>query len=151
MCGTIELGHRCATSVLDNVECNYFNENAWIQKIHYNDVIMGAMASQITSLTIVYSKVYSGADQREHQSSESLASVRGIHRGPVNSPHKWTVTRKRFPFDDVIMNSIVICESVELLLFRWWLGLVKNCWRVTNWTHGDQVLRRMYWSPSSIL
>ena len=43
---------------------------------HYNDVIMGALASQITSLTIVYSTVYSGADQRKHQSSASLAFVR---------------------------------------------------------------------------
>ena len=70
---------------------------------HYNDVIMGAIASQITSLTIVYSTVYSGADQRKHQSSVSLAFVRGIHRSPVNSPHKWPVTRKMFQFDDVIM------------------------------------------------
>ena len=71
--------------------------------IHYDDVIMGAIASQITSLTIVYASVYSGADQSKHQSSASLAFVWGIHRGPVNSPHKWPVTRKMFPFDDVIM------------------------------------------------
>ena len=63
----------------------------------------GTMASQITSLIIVYSTVYSGADQRKHQSSASLAFVRGIHRWPVNSPHKWSVTRKMFPFDDVIV------------------------------------------------
>ena len=56
---------------------------------HYGDVIMGTMASQITSLTIVYSTVYSGADIRKHQSSASLAFVWGIHRSPVNSPHKW--------------------------------------------------------------
>ena len=66
----------------------------------HNDVIMGAIASQITRLTIVYSIVYSDADQRK-QSSASLAFVRGIHRGP----HKWPVTRKMFPFDDVIMNN----------------------------------------------
>ena len=64
---------------------------------------MGTIASQITSLTIVYSTVYSDADQRKHQSSASLAFVRGIHRGPVNSPHKWPVTRKMFSFYDVIM------------------------------------------------
>ena len=58
---------------------------------------------KITSLTIVYSTVYSGADQRIHQSSASLAFVRGIHRRPVNSPHKCPVTQKMFPFDDVIM------------------------------------------------
>ena len=50
---------------------------------HYSDAIMGAMASQITSLTIVYSTVYSGADLRKHQSSASLDFVRGIHRWPV--------------------------------------------------------------------
>ena len=71
---------------------------------HYDDVTMSLMASQITSLTIVYSTVYSGADQRKHQSSASLALVWGIHRGPVNSRHKWPVTRKMFPFDEVIMD-----------------------------------------------
>ena len=71
---------------------------------HYCDVMMGTITSQITSLTIVCSTVYSGADQRKHQSSASLAFVWGIHRGSVNSPHKWPVTRKMFPFDDVIMS-----------------------------------------------
>ena len=70
---------------------------------HYTDVIMGSVASQITSLTIVFSAIYPGADQRKHQSSASLAFVWGIHPWPVNSPHKWPVTRKIFPFDDVIM------------------------------------------------
>ena len=50
------------------------------RRIHYDDVIMGTIASEITSLTIVYSIDYSGADQRKHQSSASLAFVRGIHR-----------------------------------------------------------------------
>ena len=76
---------------------------------HCSDVIMNTTASQITGLKIVYSTVYSGTDQRKHQSSASLAFVRGIHRGPVNSPHKGSVTRKMFPFDDVIMNSNVAC------------------------------------------
>ena len=70
---------------------------------HYIDVIMGAMASQITNLVIVYSTVCWGTYQRKHQSSASLAFVRGIHRWSVNSPHKWPVTRKMFLFDDVIM------------------------------------------------
>ena len=71
---------------------------------HYSDVIMGATGSKSTSLTIVYSAVYSDADQRKHQGSASLAFVWGIHRWPVNSPHKWPVTRKMFPLDDVIMD-----------------------------------------------
>ena len=78
------------------------NNNPLYAELHYNDVIMGTIASQITSLTIVYSIVYSDADQRKHQSYASLAFVReftGIHRGP----HKWPITRKMFPFDDVIM------------------------------------------------
>ena len=68
---------------------------------------MSEMASQITSLSIVCSTIDSGADQRKHQSSASLAFVQEIHRWPVISPHKGPVTRKMFPFDDVIMiNSI---------------------------------------------
>ena len=67
--------------------------------------IMDAIASQMTRLTIVFSTVYLDTDKRKHQSSASLAFVRGIHRRPVNSPHKWPVTRKMFPFDDVIMKS----------------------------------------------
>ena len=78
---------------------------------HYNDVIMGAIASKITSLTIVYSTVYSGTDQRKYQSSASLAFVHGIHRWSVNSPHKWQVTRKMFPFGDVIMTAMVLIVS----------------------------------------
>ena len=77
---------------------------------HDSDVIMGVMASQITSLTIVYSTVYSGADQRKHQSFATLAFVRGIHRWPGNSPHKWPVTRKMFPFDDGII-LVWSCQS----------------------------------------
>ena len=63
---------------------------------------MGAMVPQVTGLTIVYSTIYSGVDQAKHQSSASLAFVRGIHRWPVNSPHKG-LARKMFPYDDVIM------------------------------------------------
>ena len=72
---------------------------------HYNDVIMSLVASQITVASIVYSTVCSDADQRKHQRSASLAFVRGIHRWPVNSPHKGPVTRKMLPFDDVIIIS----------------------------------------------
>ena len=75
------------------------------QRWHYSDVIVSAIESQITSITVVNSTVYSGADQRKHQSSASLAFVEGIHRSPVNSPHKGPVTRKMFPFDDVIMKN----------------------------------------------
>ena len=84
------------------------------QDWHYRDVIMGEIASQITSLKIVYSTVYSDADQRKHQSSASLAFVRAIHRGPVNSPHKWPVTRKMFPFDDVIMVAKILATNFVL-------------------------------------
>ena len=101
--------------------------------IHYGDVIMGAIASQITSLTIVYPAVYSDADQRKHQSSVSLAFVRRIHRGPVNSPHKWPVTLKMFPFDDVIMQMETFSDKGQWrgalefsLIWVWINGSVNN-------------------------
>ena len=75
---------------------------------HYSDIIMGAMASQITRVPIVYATVCSDAYQSKHKSSASLAFVRGIHRSPMTPPppphtHKWPVTRKMFPFHDVIV------------------------------------------------
>ena len=91
--------------------------------IHYRDIIMGAMASQITSLTIVYSTVYSGANQRKHQCFASLGFLRGTQRSPVNSPHKWPVTRKMCPFDDVIM-LIVRSKNVK----PWSNGFTYNNW-----------------------
>ena len=97
---------------------------------HYSDVRMGTIASQITSLTIVYSTVYSDADQRKHQSSASLAFVRGIHRGPVESPHKWPVTRKMFPFDDVIM--VTVAESAMIIYVD---AIARWCKRLTNISH----------------
>ena len=89
---------------------------AWIWIYHNNDVIMGKIASQITSLTIIYSIVYPDADQKKHQSSASLAFVWGFHRGPVNSPLKWPVTRNFFPFDDVIMYKYSVYMWTKFVL-----------------------------------
>ena len=72
-------------------------------RFHYNDVTMSAVTSQITVISTVCLNVYSGAHQRKHRSSSSLAFGRGIHWWPVDSPHKGPATRKMFPSDDVIM------------------------------------------------
>ena len=108
------------------------HKNRWLlMKIeHYNDVIMGAMASQITSLTIVYSTDYSGVDQRKHQSFASLAFVGGIHRGPVNSPHEGPVTRKMISFDDVIMRICMATSSCLTIITSMYIhidGSVHDC------------------------
>ena len=108
------VAHYCIFTVID-LEFDLIEDNLKVMSYgvsvitltYYNDVIMGAISSQITSPTIVYSIVYPDADQRKHQSWVSLAFVRGIHRGPGNSPHKWPVTRKFFPFDDVIMVQTI--------------------------------------------
>ena len=99
--------------------------NLWCHQ-HYSDVIMSTVASQISSLTIVNSLVYSGADQRKHQSSASLAFVRGIHRWPVNSPHKWPVTREMFPIDDVIMMTREL-DSWQLMVCISLMFFCANC------------------------
>ena len=82
---------------------------------HYCDVMINTIASQITTLTFVYLTVNSGTDQRKHQSSASLAFVRGIHRRPMNSPHKGPVTRKMFPFDDVIMSRFTLIKQTVVV------------------------------------
>ena len=120
---------------------------------HYSDVIMGAIASLITNLTTVYSTVYSDADQRKHQSHASLAFVWGIHRGPMNSPHKWPVTRKMFPFDDVIIYTIIaIFKSFKLYYVRHSAHQQKTYRYLFQWTarvtrqHGQR--NSGYYSPS---
>ena len=86
---------------------------------HYSEVIMSAMASQITSLMLVYSTVYSGPDQRKHRSSASLAFVWGFHWWLVNSLHKGPVMRKMFPFDDVIMYKLVVLCCWYIISCHW--------------------------------
>ena len=118
--------------------------------MNYNsDVIMCAIASQITSLTIVHSTVYSGEDQRKHQSSASLASVWGIHRWPMNSPHKRPLTRKLFPYDDVIMilcpfiyGCLLICcelkQSVLWNLITTILFILSELYRTNQCSKGSK-------------
>ena len=85
--------------------CEHQNSTHTLTMNHYSDATMSAMASQITSPTIVHSDIYSGTNQRKHQNSTSLVFVWRIHQWPVNSLPKWPVTRKMFPFDDVSMDS----------------------------------------------
>ena len=97
---------------------------------HYSDVIRTAMASQITSVAIVYSIVYSGADQRKHRSFVSLAFVRAIHRWPVYSPHKGPVTGKFFHLMTSSWPTLVenYLSQSSLSRFRYFRG---TCCRIT--------------------
>ena len=72
---------RQVTNLLLNQRWPILLTHRWVLIKHFRDVIMGAMASQITSLIIVYSTVYWGTDRRKHQCSASLAFVEGIHTG----------------------------------------------------------------------
>ena len=139
---------------------------------HYNGVTVSAMASQFTSLATVYSTVYSGADQTKHQSSASPAPVRGNHRWAVNSPRKGPVTRKMFPFDDVIMSNghirgklnggirLAFFPRIAVILWRTLLAAyfdhfaaLKKCWKAMkkcptgSWLQNSKV----YFSPTKIL
>ena len=100
---------------------------------------MSAIASPITSLMIVCSTVYSGADQRKHRSSASLAFVREIHRWSVNSPHKGPVTREMFPFDGVIIMFTHLHDSS---------GPCPPFALVTHW-NGNIILKKL--SPPAAL
>ena len=119
--------HNSASSItLETETLGFRNEHhSFNTTWHYGDVMMRVMASQITSLTIVYSTVYSCVDQRKHQSSASLAFVKGIRRWPVISQRKGPVSRKMFPLDEVIM---VLFSPV---VFLHWYHLY---WLVTETT-----------------
>ena len=102
--------------------------------VHCNDVVMGVIASQITSCTVVYSTAYSKRRSKKTPNSASPTFVKGIHRWMMNSPHRWPVTRKMFPFGDVIMiirlgscmstpqHQAILLTNVDLsAIEEWWL------------------------------
>ena len=92
---------------------------------HYSDVIMNMMGSQITSVSIVCSTVGSCADQRKHERSASLAFVKGIHRSPLNSPHKRSVTRKCFhSMTSSCTAEILLHMKLSLLKYFWFRSLL---------------------------
>ena len=102
---------RKRAKIMSNLAVNSvpaYGSNLWPEWWHYNDIIMSVMVSQITGLTIACATVYSGVDQRKHQSSALLAFVRGIDRWPVNTLHKGPVPQKIIPFDDVIMTKFTL-------------------------------------------
>ena len=91
--------------------------------------------------------VYSDADQRKHQSSASLAFVRGIHRGPVNSQRKWPVTRKMLPFDDVIISmsqiwrALFVCLEIDLISPTHLVNIIR-IWRVFAFSRRKKIIQR---------
>ena len=112
----------------------------WTQQLedvrHYNAVIMSTMAAQLTSLAIVYSTVYSGADQRKNQTSTLLAFLLGIHRWPVNSFAQWASNAEIFPFDDVftiyMKPNICILTQHNHEQYGRWSALLPTGWELTD-------------------
>ena len=86
---------------------------------------------------------------KKRQSSASLAFVRGIHRWPVNSPHKGPVTRKMFPFDDVITNKIhqntIKCKPCVI---KGYTACIERVMLPTGWRDTHHVMIRCMSSPN---
>ena len=115
--------------------------------VYYSEVIKSAMASRITGISIVCSTVCWGADQWKHQSSASLAFVRGIHRSPVNPPHKWPATRKVFPFDDVIMWYYTNSLRIAFLALKSIMQLSHNDFPSTEiWNDLKNMVKQLPWA-----
>ena len=115
----------------------------WTLQWHH----MSAVASQITGISTVCSSICSGADQRKHQSSVSLAFMRGIHWWPVDYPHRRPVTQKMFPFQDSIMNLkwrrlIVAAQSIIWKENHWQL------YRCIFWKNMFDMFRSELWGNS---
>ena len=138
--------HNQYTMIVGGLSMERISNHGFIVSVsHYNDIITNAMAFQITGDWIVCSTASSGVDQRKHQLSVSLAFVSGIHRWPVDSPHKGPVTRKMFPFDDVIMgkfNSQDSCDVYVPYSFQRRAAIVQtNCWVIRHMSLPQNVRR----------
>ena len=110
-----------------------------VEKCHYSDATIGSMAPQITGVLIVCLTVCSGTYQRKHQ---RLAFVMGIYRWPGDFPHKGPVTRKMFPFDDVIMTKLINWTVSTVRKMAWKLNTGNSRWI-------DKVIWMSYFVPFS--
>ena len=135
----VNMGQLCAVCFSVGIQPLTITKNSPDDHLLYNDVIMSAMATQITSMTIVCSAVCSDSHQRKHQRSASLAFVWGIHWWPVNSPHTGPVTRK-IPFHEVIMYSMVNTaplsidtKSLEIPLWWYWADELDDAKSTRTW------------------
>ena len=113
---------------------------------------MSLIAYQITGVAIVCTSVCLGADQRKHQSSPPLALLRWIHRWPVDSPYKGPVARKMFPFDEVIVDNMCVCEHTPLFGLSWTLREPMRTWviqgypiNLMKWSYCRYVSSRAGW------
>ena len=118
---------------------------------HYTDVIMGTIACLKSPASPLFTQpFYSDADQRKYQSSALLAFVGGIHRRPVNSPHKWPVTRNIFPFErryhdsQALMTWLVhpwanMVDNSLQMHFIQWQAIIIFQYHYTNQFHGFQL------------
>ena len=124
---------------------------SWYMLIKYIHYIKSGNRSPVETIDLFEAgcvrqgkiSVYSGADQRKHQSSASLAFVWRIHRWPVNSPHKGAVTRKMFPFDDIIMQTTRASHFMQDANFHFVMLGKLNC----IWHQSDMC---MYWQQFAI-
>ena len=119
----------------------------------YGDVIIRANVYQITGVSMVFSTICSGADQRKHQSCASLAFVKGSHRWPVNSLHRGPVTQKMFPFDDVIMFHMMTSCNGFLHYRSFHQSLVDSLnKRPVMWTFGVSLIlvRTSCWTKTRV-
>ena len=99
-----------------------------IRRNHYSDVIMGEMAFQITGVSIVYSTVYLGANQRKQQGSASLTFVIGIHRWPVNSQHKGASNTENVSIWWRHHDDNSSCGRQIWISPIWWVQNEMRCW-----------------------
>ena len=126
--GTCDLILHAITDVYSGLSSSVSVVNNCRQNLEHASWVCGRVLHRITSLTVVYSTVYSDADERKYQSSTSPAFVRRIHRWPVNSAHKWPVTQKMFPFDDVIIINIYLTRWFKHI-FEMWFSYICCCCR----------------------
>ena len=99
------------------------------QSVHYSDVIMSMKASQTPASRLFTQPFYFRHRSKKTSKLRVTGLCVGNHRWPVNSPHKRPVTRKIFPFDDVIMG--VLQQETHTVTNRWLLNY--NWIRFENW------------------
>ena len=118
------------------------NLYGWLENwnlCRYSDVIISSIAFQITSVLIVCSTVCSGADQRKHQSSASLAFLRGIHQWPVDSPHKRPVTLVHISLRHHVLLQYIGRDIMTLLKIPYTKSALRHAIAETLWAYVNTI------------
>ena len=140
--------------VIHNIDrCIWTNINAYDKNMRWQQIWARDKLRQNLHHHCLLNRLFGQIKENLKAPRASPAFVRGIHRSPVNSPHKLPITRKMFPFDDVIICKVPVTSIAAMYIFRYLINIAL-CFRCLDSYYGNRPIEKDYparemlcWSP----